>query len=234
MIQPAPPFTLAGLRAGFIGGAVLAPGIVMFGVAFGILGGAVGLSTAGTALFSAIVNAGSAQLATLQAWSDPVPLLAVFLTTFAMNTRYLLLGAALRPWFEGLPPHKSYPTLFVLGDGNWALTLREFEAGRRDNRVPARQRAPGLARLGRRDRPRPCRRPTARAPRALRHRFHAGGVLRHHGGRAARMARAGDGRRTDAHDRERLRQRGRRRRGGCARPPVHRMKRREYLLLGMP
>src|SRR5262249_34873870 len=73
-----------------------------------------------------------AQMASLQAWSDPVPLAAVCLTTLAMNARYLLLGAALRPWFGPLPAHQVYPSLFVLGDGNWALALREHGNGRTD------------------------------------------------------------------------------------------------------
>lgn len=49
-----------------------------------------------------------------------------------MNARYLLLGAALRPRFAGLPAYQAYPSLFVLGDGNWALALREHSAGRTD------------------------------------------------------------------------------------------------------
>ena len=49
-----------------------------------------------------------------------------------MNVRYLLLGAALRPWLRGLPPHQSYASLLVLGDGNWAMGLREHSEGRTD------------------------------------------------------------------------------------------------------
>jgi predicted branched-subunit amino acid permease len=125
-------FTRQGFRAGTLGVGPLIPGIAMYGVAFGVMAQAAGLSTLESALLSGWVNAGGAQMASLQAWSNPVPILAVFLMTLAMNTRYLLLGAALRPWFGPLPAYQSYPSLLVLGDGNWTLALRERQEGRGD------------------------------------------------------------------------------------------------------
>ena len=78
------------------------------------------------------VNAGSAQMASLQIWAEPIPVLTLVLTVLAMNSRYVLLGAALRPHFGALPAWQMYPTLFVMGDGNWALTLHEINERRRD------------------------------------------------------------------------------------------------------
>lgn len=127
-----PPFTLGGFRTGAAAAMVLAPGVVLYGIAFGVMAAARGLTGLEAVLFSAWLNAGGAQMATLAVWDDPLPWLAVGLTTVAMNSRYLLLGAALRPWFGPLPPGQAYPSLFVLGDGNWALALREHDAGRRD------------------------------------------------------------------------------------------------------
>jgi len=128
----APPFTWAGFRAGAIRVMILVPSIAMYGIAFGIMASAAGLSTGESMLFSGLVYAGGAQMASLQAWTDPVSFIAVSLTTLAMNSRYLLLGATLRPWFHGLPAYQSYASLFMMGDGNWALALREHEEGRRD------------------------------------------------------------------------------------------------------
>jgi 4-azaleucine resistance transporter AzlC len=129
---PRPPFTWRGFRAGAIGGLILTPGVLVYGVAVGVIASAAGLNLLEAVLMSGWVFSGSAQMATLQAWADPLPLLALCLTTLAMNARYLLLGAALRPWFAGLPGHQSYASLFVLGDGNWALALRERAEGRDD------------------------------------------------------------------------------------------------------
>jgi predicted branched-subunit amino acid permease len=130
--RSAPPFTWHGFRSGTVGALTLAPGVAMYGIAFGIMAAASGFSGLEAVLFSGWVYAGGAQMATLQAWADPVPVIALCLTALAMNVRYLLLGAALRPWLAGLPPHQSYASLFMLGDGNWALALREHTEGRTD------------------------------------------------------------------------------------------------------
>jgi len=131
-LSAAPPFTWAGFRAGAVRGMILVPSIAMYGIAFGIMASAAGLSTAESMLFSGVVFAGGAQMASLQAWTEPVTFIAVTLTTLAMNSRYMLLGATLRPWYRGLPAHQSYFSLFMMGDGNWALAMREHEDGRRD------------------------------------------------------------------------------------------------------
>jgi predicted branched-subunit amino acid permease len=127
-----PPFTRHGLRAGAIGAIPLMPTVAVYAVAFGVMAQATGLTASEAALLSGWVFAGGAQMASLQAWDTPVPILAVCLTTLAMNARYVLLSAALRPWFQGLPAHQSYGSLFVLGDGNWAIAMREREAGHID------------------------------------------------------------------------------------------------------
>src|SRR5262245_4837361 len=79
----APPFTLQGFHAGAVSVWPLVPNVIVYAAAFGIMAGATGLSTLEATLLSAWVNAGGAQMASLQAWSDPVPIAAVFLTTLA-------------------------------------------------------------------------------------------------------------------------------------------------------
>ncbi len=130
--MPSARFSAAGFRAGLIGSGVLAPGIALYGAAVGVMAAAAGLSLFESAVFSGVVYAGGAQMASLGAWAEPLPLFLLMLTTLAMNSRYLLLGAALRPWLGHLPAYQTYPTLFVMGDTNWALALREREAGRDD------------------------------------------------------------------------------------------------------
>src|SRR3954469_13632018 len=115
---------LAGVRAGIAASAVLLPGAVLYGAGFGLMAGTVQLSLAESTFFSAWVYAGGAQMASLQGWSYPVPLLFVCLTTLAINARYLLMGATLRPFLAGHHPLAVYSTLFVLGDGNWGLAMQ--------------------------------------------------------------------------------------------------------------
>ena len=129
---PPPPFTWSGFLDGARAGVVLVPTLLLYGFAFGVMAEAKALSALEATLFAGLVYAGGAQMASLQAWAEPVPILAVVLTTAAMNTRYLLMGAALRPWFGSLPAWQSYGSLFFMGDANWAMAIRQQRAGRLD------------------------------------------------------------------------------------------------------
>lgn len=125
-------FTWRGLLRGIRGAGAPAGSAVIYGLAFGLLADQTGLSLIATVLMSALVYSGSAQFVALQAWGDPIPLATIAGAIVAVNARYFLLGAALRPWFHTLSPTKSYASLFLMSDGNWAPAIREFQAGRLD------------------------------------------------------------------------------------------------------
>jgi 4-azaleucine resistance transporter AzlC len=131
------PFTRTGFRRGFVRGNVLAIGVLVYGIAFGIVADQVGLSTLQALLFSAVVYSGSAQLAALGVLSAGVSSLAstawaILALILVINARYVLFGAALRPWLGPARPWHTYPSLYLLGDGNWMLSMRAYEAGERD------------------------------------------------------------------------------------------------------
>jgi predicted branched-subunit amino acid permease len=127
----APTFTFDGVVDGARKGILLAPTLVTFGFAVGVLAASKGLTVLEIGLMSAWVYAGGAQMATLQIWAEPLPLFALVLTMLAMNARYALLSASLRPHFGALPFWQIYPGLAMFGDGNWALTMRELHQRRR-------------------------------------------------------------------------------------------------------
>lgn len=122
-------FERSGLRAGFRIGLPVAIGVGGYGITFGILATQAGLSVAEATLMSATVVAGAAQIVAIELWTEPIPIAAILLTTLAINFRYLLLGAALEPWFRQLSTPKAYGSLFFMADENWALTLRDLKAG---------------------------------------------------------------------------------------------------------
>jgi len=62
----------------------------------------------------------------------PLPIANIILTSSIVNLRYLLMGAALRPWFSKLSPLKAYGSIFFISDGSWAMAMREFASGKRD------------------------------------------------------------------------------------------------------
>jgi predicted branched-subunit amino acid permease len=110
---------------------LIAPTLIAFGLGVGLLAASKGLSVGEIALMSAWVYAGGAQMATLQVWTEPLPVFALVLTVLAMNARYILLSASLRPYFGTLPFWQVYPGLAIFGDGNWMLQMREVNEGRR-------------------------------------------------------------------------------------------------------
>jgi predicted branched-subunit amino acid permease len=133
----APPFSLAGMRRGITASQPLAVGVFIYGAAFGLLAREALLSLPEALLMSAVVYSGSAQLVAVSTMDQgTVPAgaaaAAVLATIFLLNARYVLYGAALRPWLGSLPVHQAYPTLAVLGDGNWMLSMKASEAGEND------------------------------------------------------------------------------------------------------
>jgi len=125
--------------AGMIEGARLAlpvmPGMVMFGAAFGALAAQNGLSLLEATLMSALVYAGASQFVALEMW----PEIATFggiamlgLVTATVNMRFVLMTAALRPWFGTLPSWQSYPALFTVTDPGWLIAMSYHARGGRD------------------------------------------------------------------------------------------------------
>ncbi|SER73927.1 AzlC family ABC transporter permease [Natrinema salaciae] len=120
-----------GVRAGFLTCVPVALGVGGYGIAFGMLARRAGLSVAEAALMSATVIAGAAQIVAVELWAEPLPVATIVLTTLAINLRYSLMGAALGPWLERLSPIRSYGSLLLMADENWALTMRELKSGSR-------------------------------------------------------------------------------------------------------
>jgi 4-azaleucine resistance transporter AzlC len=125
-------FTLAGALAGARKCVPVAISGCAIGLVFGTLAGQAGLGAGEAALMSAFVFSGAAQFLVLGLWASPLPLAAIVLTTLIVGLRHLLMGAALGPVFTRLPRLKAYGSVYFMADENWALTMGEFDKGRRD------------------------------------------------------------------------------------------------------
>lgn len=133
----APPFTVAGIRRGVMQSLPLAASVLIYGVIFGLLAKTASMTLAEAMLMSALVFSGSAQMVAVNGMPGGVlptgtALLAVTITILLLNARYLLYGAALRPWLGNSPALQAYGTLAVLGDGNWILAMKAEQEGERD------------------------------------------------------------------------------------------------------
>jgi predicted branched-subunit amino acid permease len=125
-------FTFAGIRAGYIKATPLAISTLIYGFSFGVLASEAKLSALEAVLMSAVVYSGSAQLAGLQGWQISPLLLPLMATILVVNARYMLYGAALRPWLGSLPASRVFPSLFLMGDHNWALAMNAHAQGEDD------------------------------------------------------------------------------------------------------
>ena len=103
----------------------LALGALPWGFVFGLLAQPV-LDLAQTIAMSAYVSSGTAQFVALERWAPGMSLPSLLIAVFAVNARYLLMGATLAPAFRatGLLPRLG--TLFFINDMSWALSMRRM------------------------------------------------------------------------------------------------------------
>src|ERR1700692_1332908 len=122
-----PAWTLEGFRLGPWPILPLMPGLFAFGMAFGTVAARKGFSLLDAVIMSGTVYAGVAQLVVMQSCPDllTLPVAASIPTITALiSSRFLLIGASLRPWLGSQPAAKIYSTLFLLVEPNWLMAMR--------------------------------------------------------------------------------------------------------------
>lgn len=119
---------LAGVRASL----PLQVALVPFALVCGIIAQGQGLSLTEAMLMSGLCYAGSAQLLALSHWGAPAPVLAASFAAFVVNLRMALMGPVIAPWLDRLRGWRLWSTLFLMADQNWAMSVREMQAGRWD------------------------------------------------------------------------------------------------------
>lgn len=106
--------------------------VLAFGIGFGAAAVERGLQPVEAVAMSALVFAGASQFAALELWREPMPWLALIVTTLAVNARHLVLGATLGDLLGRAPPGRRYAVLALLSDANWAATRQAAQKGERD------------------------------------------------------------------------------------------------------
>ncbi len=120
-------------RRGFLAVFPLAPGVVAFGLLYGVMARQAGFAPWQVWAMSILVHAGSAQFAAVGMWAS-ASAATLILTTLIINLRHLLMGASLAPHLRDLPvPWKAFLALWMC-DESYALTIAEYERGRGSHR----------------------------------------------------------------------------------------------------
>ena len=125
-------FTVGGFKRGFIRALPIGLGVFVWGLTFGLMARAAGLSLLESSLMSTLVYSGTAQAATVGGLATGAGILAGMATVVMLNARYLLYGASLRPWLGQATPVQAYATLCFLGDANWAMSTKAHADGEND------------------------------------------------------------------------------------------------------
>lgn len=102
-------------------------GAAPFGLIYGTMAAASGLSAAAAMAMSLIVFAGSAQFVAVGLFAIGTPALIIIATTFVVNLRHMLYSATLLPHLQHLPQRWRIPLAFLLTDETFAVTVHRVQ-----------------------------------------------------------------------------------------------------------
>ncbi len=100
-------------------------GFVPFALVLGAQATQKGLTALEVPLMTGLNFAGGSEFAAIQLWTSPPGLLLIVATTFLVNSRHLLMGAALAPFIRHLSKRKTFAVLCLMCDESWALGLAD-------------------------------------------------------------------------------------------------------------
>ena len=127
------PFTWSGFRRGVQAGLPLGISIFVYGLAFGLVAAQASFGVGQAVVTSAALYSGSAQLAAVNLiQSGQATLATLAAAIMVVNARYILFGAAMRPWLGQTTPLRAYGSLMLMGDANWMVVMKAISEGETD------------------------------------------------------------------------------------------------------
>ena len=116
------------LKRGMLITLPLAPGVIAFGLLYGVMARQAGFRPWEAWGMSLLVHAGSAQFIALEMWGV-AHAGAIILTTLVVNLRHLLMGASIAPHLRSLPAWRRALLALWMSDESFALAIAEYERG---------------------------------------------------------------------------------------------------------
>lgn len=120
---------LDAVRFGFVANLPVAVSVAAYGSILGVLAAQKQISCFALLAMNLSVFAGAAQFVMVETWMPPLPILEITLAVLAINFRYLLIGASLRPLFKGKSLLHKLLMMHLVADENWAITMAEHRKG---------------------------------------------------------------------------------------------------------
>ncbi|WP_279040803.1 AzlC family ABC transporter permease [Snodgrassella alvi] len=84
-----------------------------------------GMRTGEISLLTAVNFAGGSEFVAVNLWTSPPHLILIALMTLLVNSRHILMSAALTPYLKDLPRRKVLSALFLMCDESWALAFTD-------------------------------------------------------------------------------------------------------------
>lgn len=103
----------------------VALGVLPYALVLGAQASQKGMSALEVPLMTGSNFAGGSEFAAIQLWASPPPLLLIIAITLLINSRHILMGAALAPFLRHLPKRRVLPALFFMTDESWALSYAD-------------------------------------------------------------------------------------------------------------
>lgn len=100
-------------------------GFVPFALVLGAQAAAKGFSVAEVPLMTGLNFGGGSEFAAIELWTSPPHILLIVAITFLVNSRHLLMGAALSPFMRHLSKKQAFLALFFMCDESWAMGLAD-------------------------------------------------------------------------------------------------------------
>ena len=121
--------TRTSIRRGVVMALPVALGFLPLAFILGVQGSQHGLSALGMAIMCGLNLAGGSEFAAVSLWSATPPLLLIALTTWLINSRHIVMGAALTPYVQkaGLSNQTTLTIFFLMCDETWALVMNEID-----------------------------------------------------------------------------------------------------------
>lgn len=103
-------------------------GLIPAALVLGAQAAAKGITPLAVPLMTGLNFAGGSEFAAVGLWTSPPHLLLIAGVTLLVNSRHLVMGAALAPWLRHLPRRRVLPALFLMVDESWAMALADAKA----------------------------------------------------------------------------------------------------------
>lgn len=98
-------------------------GFIPFALVLGAQATQNGFSFIEVPLMTGLNFGGGSEFTAMSLWTSPPHVLLIVAMSALVNSRHILMGAAMAPYLRHLPRRKALPALFFMCDESWAMAL---------------------------------------------------------------------------------------------------------------